>query len=53
MRGESGLTALHRIALRLREERETHGAMNFRRPELKIQSFAEKRKKRSRSRQGS
>jgi exoribonuclease-2 len=31
-----GLTALYRIALRLREERESHGAINLRRRELKI-----------------
>jgi exoribonuclease-2 len=35
-REDSGLTALHRIALGLRAERESHGAINFRRPELKI-----------------
>ena len=34
--GDSRLTALHRIALGLRAERESHGAINFRRPELKI-----------------
>ena len=34
--GDAGLTALYRIALRLREEREARGAINFRRPELKI-----------------
>jgi exoribonuclease-2 len=33
---DSGLTALYRIALRLREERESHGAINLRRRELKI-----------------
>jgi exoribonuclease-2 len=33
---DRGLTALHRIALRLREERESHGAINFRRREIKI-----------------
>ena len=34
--GDRGLTALYRIALRLREERESHGAINLRRRELKI-----------------
>ena len=45
IRGEDfGLTALHRIALRLRAERETHGAVNFRRPELKIRVLRGKEK---------
>ena len=45
IRGEDfGLTALHRIALRLRAERETHGAVNFRRPELKIRVLRGKQK---------
>jgi len=34
--GNRGLTALHRIALRLREERESQGAINLRRREIKI-----------------
>ena len=42
--GISALTALHRIALRLRAERETHGAVNFRRPELKIRVLRGKEK---------
>ena len=42
--GDFGLTALHRIALRLRAERETHGAVNFRRPELKIRVLRGKQK---------
>lgn len=33
---DSNLTALYRIALALRAEREARGAINFRRPELKI-----------------
>jgi|KBSMisStaDraftv2_1062788.scaffolds.fasta_scaffold45682_2 exoribonuclease-2 len=33
---DRGLTALYRIALRLREERESHGAINFRRREIKV-----------------
>jgi exoribonuclease II len=36
---DPNLTALHRIALRLREDREVHGAVNFRRPELKIRVY--------------
>ena len=45
IRGEDfGLTALHQIALRLRAERETHGAVNFRRPELKIRVLRGKEK---------
>jgi exoribonuclease-2 len=34
--GDADLTTLHRIALGLRIEREAHGAVNFRRPEIKI-----------------
>ena len=37
--GDSGLSTLHRIALRLRDERATRGAITFRRPELKIRVF--------------
>jgi exoribonuclease II len=33
---DRGLTALYRIALRLREERESHGAINLRRREIKV-----------------
>jgi exoribonuclease-2 len=33
---DRGLTALYRIAVRLREERESHGAINLRRREIKI-----------------
>jgi len=36
---DPNLTALYRIALRLREDREVHGAVNFRRPELKIRVY--------------
>jgi exoribonuclease-2 len=34
--GDAALTTLHQIALRLKEERASRGAITFRRPELKI-----------------